>query len=133
MLPVYDQFFRDQFQRARGPDGFVDPNLAGLIPDHWRSDAQVFLLSSIVNMVVAPFMSVNPSRSLQDTPLWPPLREDVATLIERAEAISRDRERDYVSATSVAIALGQLAPSLQTTGLQIWGPRSSTPPPAGAP
>jgi hypothetical protein len=129
MLPVYDQFFQSQLQRARGPDGFVDPNLAALIPENWRSDAQVFLLSNILTMVVAPFMSASPSGALLETSLWSPLREDVATIVERAEAVSRDRERGYVSATSVAIAVGQLAPELLTTGLQIWGPRSAPPPP----
>ena len=96
-----------------------------LIPSHWRSDARFFLAKNIEQMVVLPFYSGNKIQrdyDLRLTDAWPLIEEDVNTIVDAAQLEADQREREYVSATTVAVALGQLAPFLKTTSLQIWGP-----------
>jgi hypothetical protein len=125
MLAVYADHFNDQLaglERDPGPPGFV----ARQVPEYWRPDARVFLIANLMHMVVNPILSV--PGPIADG-LLPLLAEDIAAIRALSEAIASQRGRDYVSATSVAIALGQLAPDLATTALQVWGPEEPNPAP----
>ena len=125
MLTVYADHFMDRLaglEQFAGPLGFV----AQQVPDHWRPDARMFLISNLMNMVVDPVLQV-PGPTADG--LFPLLAQDIAAIRVLSEAISAQRGRGYVSATSVAIALGQLAPDLATTALQVWGPEEPNPEP----
>jgi hypothetical protein len=78
-------------------------------------------------MVVQPLLTVrfrHNRAKLLASEEWQLVSADVRSVAERSAMISRDRERGYVSATSVAVALGQMSEDLATTSLQIWGPSS---------
>ena len=91
----------------------------------WRVDASYFLIWNLYLMIFDPLKTVRGMPGFGEV-----IQSDDASLIiqdvefirSNAEGVSRSRGRDYVSATSVAIALGGIAEELQTTKLQIWGP-----------
>jgi hypothetical protein len=91
----------------------------------WRSDAIYFLASNISSMVLQPYARAAGIRSvhqLLNSEAWDAIQRDVEAIAGLANEVAVERDRDYVSATSVAVALGRLAPSLRTTALHIWGP-----------
>jgi hypothetical protein len=94
------------------------------IPSYWRVDARYFLSRNIYLMVVEPYFyaDARPGADENFGEFWFSLTSDLREIIELAELTAKERERKYVSATSVAVALGQLAPNLKLTSLQIWGP-----------
>jgi hypothetical protein len=130
----YEQYFREvidyefslgRFRSFRSRGLFERPvsDLFDLIPKNWRSDARFFLAINMIEMVLQPVAEVSRSEILRpDDEFWPLITADIKQLVERAEQIAEKRGRRYVSGTSVAIALGQLAEKLKTTSLQIWGP-----------
>ena len=128
MRQDYGLYFDGQLSRgvpAGAPQILRDAALdvMNLVPPYWRSDARFFLVSSTMQMVVFPYLQVEGGKnSLRQSQLWQPLEADLTEIVSRAERIAQDRGRPYVSATSVVAALGQLAPQLQTTAFQIWGP-----------
>ena len=96
------------------------------VGDKWRSDAVYFLAWSLYVMILEPLRSVQGFKSIQSVRHfkdWQLIQEDIGIIVNKAEKVSGERDRDYVSATSVAIALGAVAEHLRTTSLQIWGPR----------
>lgn len=94
------------------------------IPEEWRADAKFFLASNMLEMVLAPYDAVERRADalFPGDAVWKLIIEDLDALIARSEEISKSRGRSYVSSTSVAVALGELAEKLQTNSLQIWGP-----------
>ncbi len=60
-------------------------------------------------------------RSVSEEAFLSALEADVNSLIALSESLSKERERSYVSSTSVAIAIGKLAPELRTSSFQFWG------------
>ena len=122
MLREYEGYFAIKYRRLERYGPYYDV-IFEQIPRRWRSDARYFLAKNVIDMVVEPYNDIG------DEPRGPVreeiselLREDVKKLVRHSEQIAKERERSYVSATSVAIALGRLAPELKTTSLQIWGP-----------
>ena len=109
-IPIDQLLFRDR--------------ILSQIPKNWRDDAKYFLTTNVEMMVVFPYLSVNESGKAiaQDDRLWSLITEDIDRIKARAEEVAKDRGRSYVSATSVAKAIGELVESLATTSLQIWGP-----------
>ena len=132
MRREFEEYFSDRFRylrRSRRGTGLVYPpfltdELLSLIPKNWRADARFFLASNMLNMVVFPYDQVEGPdiELLPDGRVWELIFRDLSDLIEQSEAVSRNRDRGYVSATSVAIALGGMAEKLRTTSLRIWGP-----------
>ncbi len=51
------------------------------------------------------------------------LFDDLGLIGMRAAEIAKERGRAYVSATTVAMALGDLAENLKINAFQIWGPK----------
>jgi hypothetical protein len=95
------------------------------IPESWRPDARYFLARNIELMVLAPLRAVKRTGvaavpALEE--VFPVVSRDIMRIVALSEATSARRDREYVSATSVAVALGQLAPDLESTSFQIWGP-----------
>jgi hypothetical protein len=145
MRPEYERYFRDltdydiEFRSSRGfsfgrpiepfarggyyPRSLV-VNLLELIPENWRSDARFYLANNMIEMVLEPYARVSqrPAALMPDGDVWPLITDDIKQIVDQAEKIALQRDRQYVSATSVAIALGKLAENLKTTSLQIWGP-----------
>lgn len=120
MLTEYDAYFQ---RRWAALTENMDQNLVKLIPDQWRSDAKFFLIGNVNAMVVAPYMTVNTVEGpLSTSTIWRDLSDDVRNIVARAGQIALRRGRAYVSGTSVAMALGELAPHLKVTSFQIWGP-----------
>lgn len=139
MLPQYDKYFDDRVRRdavfpllSRERVAFIQEFLRP--PPSWRSDAHAFMISNLHNMLLAPLAEAGGAASPTDTyvfrqtidpsELYEALRADIGAIVALSAAISQVRNRDYVSATTVAIALGQLAPTLRTTSFQVWGPRT---------
>lgn len=90
----------------------------------WRVDAVYFLASNIDGMIVHPYTTVRKvsvNRFFRSKE-WDLVQHDIYAIVREAERVAQERERGYVSGTSVAVALGNLASELQSTGLQIWGP-----------
>ncbi|MFN7106773.1 MAG: hypothetical protein ACK4MY_00995 [Brevundimonas sp.] len=125
MLDAYNDYFEDRLDRLRGTNVIGDFILRS-IPVYWRSDARYFLFSNLMDMVVRPVAAVRPQD--RDS-LFGYLEADIGKIREMSEDIAGLRGRDYVSATSVSMALGRLAPDLATTALQIWGRTASAPDP----
>lgn len=137
MLPAYRDYFQDQLRQLVGlgfpsAPGLPQALLANLSP-RWRVDGVYFLLASANAMIVQPYTRVAADRPVEATPLWGLLHEDFQRIATRAEQVAEQRGRPYVSATSVTIALGQLADNLATTSLQIWGPEEGEGFPPGQP
>ena len=125
MLAIYADHFNSRISdlaQQGGWVGFVAEN----VPQHWRPDAQLFLISNLMIMVVEPVIA---ARNVEADDFVPLLLQDIAAIIALSEVISAQRDREYISATSVAMALGQLAPELATTALQVWGPDEPSPAP----
>ena len=125
MLEIYADHFNSRISGLAQQDGWLG-FVAQNVPQHWRPDAQLFLISNLMNMVVEPVIEV---RRVEAEDLVPLLLQDIAAIIALSEAISAQRDREYISATSVAVALGQLAPQLATTALRVWGPDEPSPAP----
>lgn len=138
MRAIYEAYFRRR-EQSLGGRGFPwqddlsltisPPALAPLlrtIPSTWRSDARYFLARNIYEMVIAPYLYADgPSYAdVDELEIWPLIKDDIRDISRVAEDLAADRKRDYVSATTVVMALGRLAPDLRTTSLQIWGPRT---------
>lgn len=102
------------------PEAWIDYQL----PKDWRSDARYFLISNVVHMVVAPVQTVEGLAGVLRTEFRGALEADLHQIVRRAEIVAKERGRSYVSATSVSIALGQVAEKLETSSLQIWGPET---------
>jgi hypothetical protein len=91
-----------------------------------RADAAHFLTLNAIGMVIEPIFLAHGGSlpgSVNNAPLAETLRADIDKICWRAHEIAKARGRTYISATSVAIALGELADSLAITAFQIWGPR----------
>jgi hypothetical protein len=114
---------------SRGPDFyyFIYEDLLDRIPSSWRADARFFLASNMLEMVIAPYDAVQGRSSgrIEDESVRSMIHQDLQSIVERSEEVSKRRDRRYVSSTSVAVALGELAESLKTNSLQIWGPDDS--------
>ena len=132
MLTVYADYFRKRLQELDQP-GSLDKFIKDLTPEYWRDDARLFLTLNLIGMVVAPYVQAHPSGSPKLGELLPVLEKDVEAIRRRADRFAAERGRSYVSATSVSMALGELAPDLATTSLQIWGPGEPDPAPQSAP
>lgn len=89
--------------------------------NRWRPDARYFLATNVLEMVIAPIELAGPPR-MERRQFLEYMQEDVRRLALESETVARERGRDYVSGTSVAIALGRLAEDLLTTSLNVWGP-----------
>lgn len=132
MLTVYSEYFRDRLQDLDQP-GSLEKLVKDLTPKYWRDDARLFLTVNLIVMVVAPYVQAHPSDSRPSVELLPLLEKDIEAVRRRADRFAVERGRSYVSATSVSMALGELAPDLATTSLQIWGPGEPDPAPQSAP
>jgi uncharacterized membrane protein YccC len=126
MRQEYEDYFADEVARrfpprARGDQFDMGSGRPGR-PD-WRADAIYFLLLNLDELVARPTQAVPVRRDpTRLSPLSAAIQRDMGEIVRRAEAIARERSRNYVSATSAAIALGELSESLMTTAFQIWGP-----------
>jgi hypothetical protein len=135
MRNEYDDYFSQRYRNLKRqarlgrfrnfdfPPFFLD-DLLNRIPIEWRSDARFFLANNMVEMIVKPYYNAKiDRRPLPPYPqAWNLVFDDLEKLISVSEQVAAERNRSYVSATSVAVALGQLAEKLLTTSLQIWGP-----------
>lgn len=134
MRREYHGYFAVQFRNLRRPHGgrldgieylpdLID-SLCAKIPSHWRSDARFFLANNMLEMVALPYDAIDgPDGALAaDGSVGQLIVKDWDMLIETSNQVAKERDRGYVSATSVAIALGRAAANLATTSLQIWGP-----------
>jgi hypothetical protein len=131
MKREFEEYFAERFRylrRGRGParriyPPFLTEELLSRIPKQWRSDARYFLASNMLNMVVFPYDEVEgPDVDLlPGGKAWELIFNDLLELIQKSESTARERDRSYVSATSVAIALGEMSENLRTTSLRIWG------------
>lgn len=132
MRPEFAAYFAERFRDLRRsrrvPDRIYPPfltdELLSRIPIDWRSDARYFLASNMLSMVILPYDQVEgPDIELLPGGMaWEMAFSDLSDLIARTEEIARRRGRGYVSATSVAVALGDMVEGLRTTSLRIWGP-----------
>ncbi len=131
MLPDYDFYFAGAERMLRrlptstGRSGFrFGPyrDLFAEVPQDWRSDARFFLINNMIEMVIAPYEYASRQSLLPTRDAAALVHADLRTLVKLSEEEARKRDRPYVSATSVAIALGRVADRLETTSLQIWGP-----------
>lgn len=133
----YNEYFISMLSRLRrygpflyGHDPFypqpIIDKLLENIPKSWRSDARYYMALTFITMVVLPYDEVDGRNGAFTvrSDVWKGIKKDLEKVIARAEEIARDRDRGYVSATSVAIAIGELAHSetLFSLSLQIWGP-----------
>ena len=94
---------------------------------NWRSDAYYFLIYNAYMMIIAPtkqrrrrpqdFLELGISERLANL-----LKEDLRLVADTAERIAKMRNREFVTSTSVSIALGEVAEELKTSEFQIWGP-----------
>lgn len=108
--------------------------------EDWEPDAEYFLLYNIYMMLIAPmkrrygnkvyFQQVRIDmgeygNSEDDASIYfdDALRHDVKLIRKHAEEISRRRDKPYISSTTAAIALGEVAEKLKTGSFQVWGPR----------
>lgn len=130
MLREYEGYFALRYRQLERSSYFrFSDELFDRIPRRWRSDARYFLAKNVIDMILEPYDEIGkeprgPDRSEEISEL---VLRDVDDLVRHSEQISKERGRRYVSATSVAIALGRLAPELKTTSLQIWGPADERP------
>lgn len=96
------------------------------IPRNWRQDAKFFLLLNVMELVVKPYISHHLQMSDDEYANFRELvLNDLNRIVETSQAIAKERNKSYTSATSVAVALGRLAPDLKTTSLQVWGPKEN--------
>ncbi len=121
MREEYDTYFVNRLQGDRKPprptldDLHLLEELIGE-KHNWRSDALYFFTFNIYLMVLHPLKTVNHRPNLNnllhsdDGEL---IRQDIELIKSRSEYVSRARERQYVSATSVAIALGEVVEELR--------------------
>jgi hypothetical protein len=130
MLQEYGEYFESMldgppFDRFGPPRRFIRIGSDEFrLPPQWREDARYFLDLNVNLMVVTPYMLVNkidPSQ-LRDTDLWRPLLDDFRLVTSSSEMVASRRGRDYVSATSVVMAMTEVADNLSTLSLRIWGP-----------
>lgn len=128
MNPIYAGHFRAEFQALSGKilpgrQHEIIQMVMDRIPQSWRADASYFLTKNIELMITRPFFQSGPPPfPVNSVNLQTLVELDVDRIIAAAEEEARLRGRPYVSATSVARALGRLADNLETTSLQIWGP-----------
>jgi len=132
MERAYSRYFVERLESGwyafpRIPSFWIK-HIEALIPGEgkWRSDARYFLVLNVYTMVLHPLLTVREIWNREEmlkSEQWGLLTQDVATIAKRSERIAERRGKRSISATSVAMALGQLAPNLKTTSLQIWGPR----------
>lgn len=117
--------------------------------DNWEPDARYFLIYNLHLMLIAPIESrhsgfrlgqrtsrfgepvstgdgdVQASEKFDEDAFLIDLAADIDHIISASNEIAKSRDRSYVSSTSVAVALGRLAPELRTSRWQVWGPRES--------
>lgn len=148
MLPAFERYFGLRVSSelsfpvlTRGRQNFIREYFQP--PEYWRSDASYLLISTLHSMVMAPLSEANAEemeREIGDSEgydipeqldgmpigqgmIIEALSADIESIIQLSDAIARSRGRDYVSSTSVVMALGLLAPELRMSSFQIWGPR----------
>jgi len=102
------------------PDGFNIMNLIGDQP-FWRSDAYYYLYFNALHMLFGPLSVVEPQK-LFEAEIRSAFKRDVISIAGRAKVIAKQRGRKYISSTTIAIALGQIAEELETISFQVWGP-----------
>jgi len=145
MLEVFQKFFK---QRVSGDIGMPRISkkafnvLLTWLPrdENLEPDAKYFLIYNVHFMLIAPLQAKKRSFRLRPRPIdldisyehqyrqdyymfERDLAADIDNIVAHAKGIARYRDRTYVSSTSVAMALGELAPELKTARWQVWGPR----------
>lgn len=152
MLSEYRRFFERRTNGRAGMPRVTKKRIAiynSWIDDakEWEPDARYFLIYNLHLMLIAPIQSQHSGFQLQARPPFlsdspfegdgpfegrerfdaeqflADLAADVDQIIREADDIARSRDRRYVSSTSVAMALGKLAPEMRTARWQVWGPR----------
>ena len=88
---------------------------------NWRSDAKYFLAYNSMFILFEPVITAG-EPGIEPEKVANAFREDVELIDEVAQSIAREREKDYISSTTMAIAMGQVALELRTASFQIWGP-----------
>ena len=139
MDPQFGTYFSRRISgQAQLPIAFAEEihYLADMLGDQrgWREDAYYFLFYTVFIMLLAPLRGVGDPRypgpfTLDGEVVFAPeleeaLRSDLLMVAELARIVAKERGREYISSTSVAMALGRVAGELKTSGFRIWG-RSS--------
>lgn len=93
-----------------------------------RPDAVHFLASNVDEMVAKPIaeardrtVTLETAKLVSDDELLSRIYEDMRLIVSSAVEVSRSREREVISSTSIIIALGQRILELNLNDLQIWG------------
>lgn len=140
MLRYYELYFERRLAQLQAGtleiSGEMLENLASImndvvktIPEDWRSDARFFLAENVSVMVVQPYLSAfhHIEQGAPDVDGMSAFREllfiDLDKIIGRSRSVAAERNRPYVSASSVTVALADLVEDLGTISLRIWGPR----------
>ena len=133
MRDEYNDYFVERLQGDKRPPRPTLEDLhtlEDLIGENinWRSDALYFFSLNVYLMLLHPLKAVNHRPNLNillQSDEGELIRQDIELIKSRAEDVSIARERSYVSATSVVIALGEVVEDLQSTSFQIWGPTNN--------
>lgn len=99
----------------------VSENTGKERPLIWRSDARLFLAVNFYHMVVAPYSHVSRPRLYLDNELTKIIKIDVEEICYIAEATAQERGKNYVSGSSVLVAVGKIVDYLKVTEMQFWG------------
>lgn len=93
----------------------------------FRADATYFIASSLVDSVMKPLSTARAqgnallSGIASDTVIRDFVQNDVLTIASSSADAAKEREKDYVSATSVIAALSDVYPGLKLADAKLWG------------